>query len=400
VYDEPMNTDVSQRDALDYLDCARQAFSEERYIDAHYFATLAVSAAEEGDANWTMARQIASMSWNMLQVPTDSVPEEGIALFSDKMRGYEALSRGDIIEAYNIYFQLHADYPTDVEVSRYFAIAREQLENVYFYMDETDDLRTFESSQGVFFSLTNEDGTRSDYHISGITVIKDSSRMIQYLRNLSVINYNANQSAVSAYTVPYAKLTAEPVLRGRKTRYEPFLTLISVDRNDSHNRMTPVYSINRDNAPVPTHLALPISYTDFNLICRASSGPDGLSIGQLYLFSQKAENFGYSGEMYYVPFLHRLLFPLEMLILFMMVGLMAFRYRLLQGRVFKFKWIIMFPLFTVILYPLMNIILYFFDSINLVGYNCYRTGFLPLAIGVQLLFLIWCSFLFVSARGE
>ncbi|MCQ2982344.1 MAG: hypothetical protein MJ178_06295 [Treponemataceae bacterium] len=400
VYEEVMNTNEGQRDALDYLDSARQAFSEERYIDAHYFATLSAAAAGEGDANWDLARQIAAMAWNMLQVPVDSVTPDGIALFSDKMRGYEALSRGDIIEAYNIYSQLHADYPADAEVARYFSIAREQLESVYFYTDETDDLRTFESSQGVFFSLTNEDGSKSDYYISGITVIKDSSRMIQYLRNLSVINYDQHHNAVSSYTVPYAKMTAEPVKYGRKSRYEPFLTLVSVDRNDSHNRLYPVYSFNRDDTPVPTHLQLPMSYTDFNLICRASSGPDGLAIAQLYVFSQKAEDFGYSGEMFYVPFLHRILFPLEMLILFMMVGLMGFRYRLLPGRVFKFRWIVTFPVFTVILYPLMNILLYFFDSINLVGYNCYNTGFLPIAIVVQLLFLLWCCFLFVSARGE
>ncbi len=388
------------REALSFLEAAQLAFDENRYVDAHYFATLAASAAQKDDANWVQATQIAAVSWNMLHVPEDSVVEEGASLFSDKLRGYDALTRDDIIEAYSIYYQLASDYEDDEEIATYFEIARNKLEGLFFYTDETDDLRTFESSQGVFFSLTNEDGTSSDYYISGITVVEDSSKMIQYLRNLSIINYDVYHNAVSSMVVPYAKMTAEPFTRGGKTRYEPFLTLVSVDRKDSYNRLNPIYSLNKNDEPVPTNLHLPMSYSDFNLICKASSGPAGLSIIQLHSFAQKAELYGYTGETYYTAFLHRILFPLDMLILMVMMGLSSFRYRMLPGRVFKFKWILLFPLFTVLLYPLMNVVLYFFDSINLVGYNCYGTAVFPIAVLVQMIVLVWVSFLFVSARGE
>ncbi len=392
----------SQRESLHYLQAAQQAFREARYIDAHYFATLAASSAQKDDANWDKAMQLAAQAWNMLSVPEDSMVADSVALFSDKMRGYESLDRGDVIEAYNIYKQLHDVYDNDPEIAEYYAIAREKLENSYFYTDETSDLQAFESAMNVSFTLFRDDGSSTDFAISGVTVVPNASQMIQYLRNVEITEYDQFHQVVSELIVPYAKLTAEIVTTEKKTRYEPFLTLVSVDRNDSHNRLYPEYLYNSTGAPVPSYMHLPMSYSDFNLICKASSSAkgEGLTIMQLYTFARSAEQFGFTGEVFFTAFLHRVLFPLNIMLLLVLVALSGFRYRLLPGRVFKFKWIVLFPLLTVIFFPVMNAIMYFFDTINLVGYNSFGSDFFLIAVIVQLVFLAWCCFLFISARGE
>ena len=85
-------------------------------------------------------------------------------------------------------------------------IAENRVENQCFFIDETEKLKAFEYYNDVHFTVSRDSGAKDVIYIRGITPVQDGGRMVQYLRELSVMTYGKNGVLLRSVYVPYAKM--------------------------------------------------------------------------------------------------------------------------------------------------------------------------------------------------
>lgn len=404
---------ASAADPLQLIFASQTSFNNKDYLSAHYYARCALEMSAEGSANNIAAQKLASLAWNKVNAEnmSESVDAEQTAFFRQKKKGYDALIQNDIIQAYYIFYSLNTRYPTDSEVSQYFEIAKTRLKEMVFFINETDEIRNFEVSSKVGFSLNNSNGTKSEITIAGISIVEDSGQMVQYLRDFIMRTYDGEGRMIESVYVPYAKMFAHPVTdeKGKVVDYKPFLMLHSVDKSNSEKQILPIIWRAADYSAVSTDkldgigsvISLDMPYSDFNLIRQASSGPDVMPLFTLFSFAQKADEYGFSGEVYSALLVYRLCYPLVMLALLIIAALLSWYYRILPNSVFKFSWIGMYPLLTLLSWGITRMAQYFTKLIFLVMYSVMGGEWLlVVALGFAVLIVFINSLIFLSARGE
>ena len=142
-------------------------------------------------------------------------------------------------------------------------------------------------------------------------------------------------------------------------------------------------------------------FSDFELIEQASSGADSMNLISLFNFVSKAEKYGYSAESFAHILMNRMLKPLYLLILFIVIAYLAWHFRLEENSVFKFKWIIMFPVLCAAYYFLYKLALCLFKFINygLLGVSGVSFSIAAGTIVYVLIFAI-VSVFFLSCRNS
>lgn len=102
------------------------------------------------------------------------------------------------------------------------------------------------------------------------------------------------------------------------------------------------------------NIILPMTRYDFNLIEKASDGPEKMQLSALYNFSRIAEKYGYSKATYLREILFRLAEPLLLVIISIFALIISWRFRLEPGTRFKKHWIFSAPLCPILAYLLMQ----------------------------------------------
>ncbi len=352
------------------LNKARAAYENEKWFEAHYYAQMAVSIGTDRDTNIKEARELASFAWNKLEKPVVPKESEEQIFYRDKRNAYEALIAEDDIEAYFQFVELNRENEQDSDVKMFLDIARKRIAQQVFYIDETNNLIRFESCVNVYFAVKHRDGSKDVVYIQGITPVKSTGGMIQYLRGLNVVSFDKAGKFVRSLYVPYAKLVAKPVsIFSREERinygiyddfkYVPYIMLESIDREGRGGINLPVYKTDSYLASnfmleERNYIVLGMSLDDFNLMCEASVGADNMNLTSLLKMSSKAKNFGFANEAYGASFLRRSSYPMFLLDILIFLACIAWNYRLKDGQVFKFKWIVVFPLTSAIMYFLIE----------------------------------------------
>ena len=401
------------------LNKAKAAAEKEKWFDAHYYAYLAVEIGNEKDINLEEANRLASEAWNHLFDPTILKETDEQILFKKKREAYKTLISGDNIEAYYQFLEIAAFSDVaarDGDVVKFLAIVSQRLENQCFYIEEVENLQRFESYNNVYFSISHDDGTRDVVYIRGITPVKNSGRMIQYLRGFTLFTYSKEGKFLRSIYVPYAKMLSQNVESfdesskvrfGIKDEYKsvPYLMLESISKTDREGRISPVYEYDADftkaNEPFLNNyfvLALPVS--DFNLLCDATVGSVKMSLMSLMKFLPKARMYGYSYEICNSDFLYRLTFPLIMLICCIFMACMAWNYRLKNDQLFKFKWIFLMPPITFILYFAIECGLYACRVLNYALVIMFGSGAVYVSVSILVLILVAVCFNFVSRTAD
>ena len=117
----------------------------------------------------------------------------------------------------------------------------------------------------------------------------------------------------------------------------------------------------------------------------------------LFKFVRNATDFGFAREQYSQTMLNRLLFPLFMLILFIILASFAWNNRVDGNQMFRFSWVFSFPFLIVI-----GMFFYEFAYIlfKLTNYTilCIAGGMSSLALGaaIYVLIMFLCSISFLS----
>lgn len=365
------------------LNKARVAAEKENWFDAHYYAYLAVEVGNEKDINLEEANRLASEAWNHLFDPSVIKETDEQILFRKKREAYRTLIRGDNVEAYYQFLEIanFSDVAArDPDVSKFLVIAEQRLVEQCFFIEEVENLRRFEAYNNIYFAIPHDDGSKDVVYIRGIMPVKNSGRMVQYLRGFSLFTYSKDGDFLRSIYVPYAKMLSQTTDSfdesaklhfGIKDSFKtvPYLMLECVSKTDRNGRISPVYEYDADytkeNEPyLNNYFVLGLPQKDFNLLCDAAAGSRKMSLISLIRFLPKTLEYGYSYEVYNSDFLFRVTYPLIMLICCIFMACMAWNYRLNDSQLFKFKWIFLMPAITVILYFVIECGLYICRMLN------------------------------------
>ena len=393
---------------------AEKAYAEKKYFDAHYWAQSAVSITTRRDTNYAEVQRIAADAWNALSAADLPAVTDAQKNYARKLSGYTALIEGDNLKAYYIFRTLSLasrENANDPDIVRYLAIAHARLDAEYFFIDEIIDAKEFETASDVYFSLKKDDGATSIVYIKGITPVKGSGGIVQYLRALSIFSIDANGAYTDSVYVPYAKMrqvssadfdsdTKRLLGVPDGAHFVPYVLLRSIDRDTEGVTEGPLYRYaSSDKKGGSDRIVLPLSYEDLLLLTEVSRGAEYMNMISLFRFVGKGARFGYADEVFAQVLLNRILYPLFMLILFIWFAAFAWNYRIGETSLFKMSWIFAFPFFSVLAYILYRALMWLFKIINYVFIGIAGTYCLPLGALVYAVILMIVSLVFLS-RSE
>ena len=394
---------------------AEKSYVDGNWFDAHYYAETGISVASPKDTNIELLKKIAADAWNKLS-QAEKIPEtEEERIYKLKLEGYKLLMDGDNLKAYYVFKKLSMQsraLSIDPDVVRYLKLANVRLATESFFIDETFNLQEFETAGNVYFKIQHTDGSTDIIYIKGITSIKGTGSMVQYLRGFSVYSLDKNGSYIRSMYVQYAKLFAVPVSDfdddtrmslgiDEKIEYVPYILLRSIDRGTEGIVNEPLYRYEGDTPKDgKDQLILPISYTDFELLVEASKGAEFMSIPALVQFFGKTVKYGYSEEVFGQVMLNRILYPLFILIIIVCSASFAWNYRISEKLMFKTVWTSAFPLLSVLLYIFFAGLLWLYKLFNYVFLGTAGRKYALLAgCGVYIAILIISSIVFLSRNS-
>lgn len=439
---KPIHDEHAGYTILQLLERSKEAAEKKQWFDAHYWAQLAVDACDGTNTNLPAATQAANYAWKQLNLPVEFDNSAEREYYKKKREGYKAYVSGDDLKAYYIFLSLGespAEKRKDPDVIKFFELAKENVENQYFFFDETENMNQLADSQNVYFTLDYPDGTSNVFYISKSMDIKRDGGLVRYLEDFNVIHYDSNGDFRYSFHVPYAKVTAQLVSEidesnhaslgiSRKWKSVPVITLQSVDRTTEGVISKPVFEFDRTgipvhildklgmkaleeedsmtsvisfvNVPKSTMMILPMPFSDFHVINEASSGADTMSLLSLYKFLPDAVEYGFSKEVFVENFLQRITYPFIALIMLILCASIAWNYRIDDPKeIFKFRWILLIPALGTITLFIFSAFRYLFTMANYVLIGTCGSGALVAAFAMYITLLFGTALLFVSRRS-
>ncbi|MBP5358355.1 MAG: hypothetical protein J6Y69_04120 [Treponema sp.] len=449
--ERPISSADRSYSVQDLLQKSQAAMDEKDYFQAHYWASLAVQACTETDTNLNIAKAAAAEAWDKLKNPVDFKNQEAYDYYMRKMGAYQALQSGttsDNLSAYYAFKALsrngHADDP---DIIRYLALAQEAVESEYFFIDETENLTKLENNRNIYFSIENKNnGTKDVIYIKGSWDTKSDGYAVRYLDGLTIVTFSKSGKFMRSMYAPIAKVISQPVsvlddetkrLQGIQDSWKsiPYVMLQAVDRETKGVVVAPSYSYVESGLPdyvlqteglvdrspltdtmqmeetiselktIVTRMLpetrsiiLPMPYRDFTATNQATGGPDRMDLATLFLFLKKAQDYGFSTEVFSRSLLGRAMFPLLMLMLFIAFATLGWNYRVDDDTSFKFRWLFLVPIAGAITYLILKIIEYFYDLLNYVIVGAFGGAALWVALGVNVVLLMAVSLYFLARR--
>lgn len=402
-----------QFDSADFMQAARAAAASGNWFDAHYYAEKAASLCLPGDGNQSEARQLANEAWRMLSAAEEVRFGEPQQVFAEKVAGYKMLSKGDFLGAYFVYHTLERSYPNDPDIQRYCRIAQEELEKQYFFSDEMNDMQLFEQYRNVRFVCPKADKGRDVVFCAGISSWKKGGGLIHYFRDFYVYSYDKNGRLLHSIRAPLAKMYAAPenmfpwlplsIDIDTERTFVPYVLLKSVDRDYRGIETIPVYTQyaeTNDAAEYSFQYVMPIPYADFQQVCSASFGAQDMPLMQLINFAERADDFGYSAEVFEHALVSRTAYPFILMIIFVWIAVFGWNYRMAYNSVFKFKWIPVIPVFTLVAFALFDGIMYLQNVLYYALIGFFGTYTFAAVMFFYALLLLFAAVRFAASRGK
>ena len=408
IMDDSLIMDVDQiNDSYKCLLQAKSAFDNEQWFNAHYYAELGIKLTDPKNPNIDELKKISAEAWNYITQKHKEVTGLEYEIYDQKYKGYLALVNKDNLEAYYIFHGLYENYDEmkrDTDVTFYLDVAENRISQESFFVDETMELQSFESANDVYFSYTHNNGASEIVYFKGVTLVQSTGQSIQYLRDLTIVSLDSRGRFLRKLTVPYAKLmpvsvknltaaTKEMLLIDEKTDFVPYILLKAVGRDDPDIQFGPTYTYADGSVTTtPEYLIFPLKYSEFLLLEESPANPENSSLFYLFKFVKNATSFGFAREQYSQTMLNRVLFPLFMLILFIMLATFAWNNRVDGNQMFRFSWVFSFPFLIII-----SLFVYEFACIlfKLSNYMilCMAAGLSSLLLGA----VIYIVIMFVSS---
>ncbi|MCQ2592371.1 MAG: hypothetical protein MJ188_06260 [Treponema sp.] len=423
IFDSQKDLKIDAEQISDAYQCllkAKDFYDKEMWFDAHYYAEIGVKLVSSKDPNLRELKNISADAWNNLTEKHSFQPTEDEICFNQKYAGYVALMEGDELQAYYIFRYLDENYPEmrkDNDVQFYLEEAQRRIEKKYFFIDETFELETFENVNDVYFTYCYPDGTKDLIYFKGATIVKATGQTVQYLRDFTIYQLKNNKWFMTLH-VPYAKMqpvSVEKLSNSARSmigikdnqKFVPYILLKSIGRSDSSQTYGPTYTYaNGAEATIPEYLIYPMEYDDFLLLEQSAAKPDTCSISTLFNLISKAEDAGYSKIYFAHTLLNRLMYPLFIIIVFVLLGAFGWDYRigwneeLQESNFFRLSWIFAFPFFIFVMLFVNQGLMVIFKLINYLVVSFTRGNNIILAaILLYILFFVVASLYFVSRKN-
>lgn len=401
---------------FDYLTKAKNAYAEERWFDAHYFAQQGILFVTSKDPNLAELKDISTQAWNNLSQLHKQAKTKEQRLFEEKYRGYVALVEKDDLKAYYIFKGLSdssAEYARDPDVVFYLDIAQKRVEEKTFFVDETLELENFEDENNVYFSYSYANGSKDIWFFKGVNTVNSSGLSIQYLRDLYIVSFTNNGKWEKTMHTPYAKMlpvstnsiddgTKEKLSIKADVKTIPYVLLKSVGRSDSNQVLAPEYTYpdGRQEA-MADYMLFPLDYTEFIRLEKSSGDPSSMPLMTLASLAFRSTEYGFSQEIYGQIVMNRFLYPLFVLVMIILLASFAWNNRVGATQYFKFSWLISFPALIVALFLYYDLGMFLFHLLNYTllihtgGISALFAG-----IGLYVTFLIISIVYFLSRKTE
>ncbi len=371
MYKDPDTTGLT---VMQLLQRSKDAAIEKKWLNAHYYAQLALKNANPKQTNYDEAKELAAKAWNNLDKMDSSSNQEQHELYIDKMAGYNALLSGNSLKAYYLFLSLKQGSrknAVDPDIKRYLTIAENKMKSEYFFTDEILNLQLFKQTKNIYFSIKKNNGETDVFFIKGVINVKTQGGLIQYCFDFTDYTFDSEGNLYRKISVPYAKIEAIPItdidklsqislgLSG-KEEYIPYVLLNSVDKEKLGTMYKPLVTYTdlsvKHNTISSLLIAMP--YNDLLLAMNSNEGPGNISLKDLSYFAYHAKKYGFSEELFTQNLFYRLLYPFIFLVLLILTAVFSWKLQLEKTVLFKFKWVFFVPFVFVIVYFLYNIILY------------------------------------------
>ena len=395
---------------------AQTAYDKKEWFNAHYYSELGIKLATSKDPNLEELKKLSTAAWNNLTEYHNLAKTEGQLLFEKKYQGYLALVQKDDLKAYYIFRELYQssrEMQSDPDVVFYLQIAENRINERSFFVDETFELKSFESANDVYFAYKYADGSQDVIYFKGMTTVASTGNSIQYLRALTIVSVTRAGEIFRTMTVPYAKVlpvsvkTLTPTtkaLMGIDDSIDcvPYIMLKSVGRDSPEIHNEPLYTYqNGEIATTPEYLLLSIPYDNFLLLEKSTATPESMSLPSLIRLVHMAEKYGFCPEVYGQAMMNRMFYPLWILILFVLLAGFGWNNRIDANQYFKFSWAFAFIPFIFVSLLSYNMIMFLFRLINYVllgGLGI--SGGMITGLVLYVIVLICASVMFVSRNSK
>lgn len=395
---------------------AQECYDKKEWFNAHYYSELGIKLATPKDPNLEELKKLSTAAWNNLTEYHNLAKSEGQLIFEKKYEGYLALVQKDDLKAYYIFRELYLssrEMQSDPDVVFYLEIAENRINERSFFVDETFELKSFESANDVYFSYEFADGSRDVIYFKGMTAVASTGNSIQYLRALTVVSIDRSGEVFRTMTVPYAKVlpvsvkTLTPTTKALmgiddSIDYVPYILLKSVGRDSPELHNEPLYTYaSGETATTPEYILLSIPYSDFLILENTAGSPDSMSLPALFKLTHMAEKYGFCTEVYGQSFMNRAYYPLWILVIFILLASFGWNNRIGPTQYFKFSWALAFIPFILISMLFNQFIMFLFRLINYVllgGFGI--AGGMVAGLVLYILMLIFASVIFVSRHSR
>ena len=395
---------------------ANEAFTKKEWFNAHYYSELGIKLATPKDPNLEELKKISTAAWNNLTEYHDLAKTQGQLTFEKKYQGYLALVQKDDLKAYYIFRELYQssrEMQSDPDVVFYLQIAENRINERCFFIDETFELKSFESANDVYFAYEYADGSRDVIYFKGMTTVASTGNSIQYLRALTIVSVARNGEVFRTMTVPYAKVlpvsvkTLTPTtkaLMGIDDSIDcvPYIMLKSVGRDSPELHNEPLYTYqNGETANTPEYLLLSIPYDDFLLLEKSTSTPESMPLASLFKLVHMAAKYGFCTEVYGQALVNRIFYPLWILIMFILLAGFGWNNRINPTQFFKFSWALAFIPFILISMLYNKMMMFLFRLVNYVllgGFGL--SGGMVAALVLYIILFICSAIIFVSCHSR
>ncbi len=309
---EVRGADSPERDgaagARELADRARAAQTAEDYSTAHYLATLALSLDEN---NEEAARLAAEALRRLAETGPDEEESAQATLFRSKQAALESLSRDKVIEAYYQLRELQEQYPTDIDIVRYLAIATEKVAELAFFMDDVQRALEMPGTAGFAFINASDESSREVVSIGKL--VRAPSGL--YAQDIEVIRFTLDGGLEYHLGSDYGKLV------------NGFLVLTVLDPENPIAILRPAVYHEMEDPETESLLRIAPSADELWLLAVASADPAGASITDLVRTAGSLQVYGLVTEPIEAEMLFRLSMPFTFLILSILVLGFSWRYR-------------------------------------------------------------------------
>lgn len=394
---------------------AQEAFEKKEWFNAHYYSELGIKLATPKDPNLEELKKMSTAAWNNLTEYHNLAKTEGQLIFERKYEGYLALVQKDDLKAYYIFRELYQssrEMQSDPDVVFYLEIAENRINERSFFVDETFELKSFESANDVYFAYEYADGSRDIVYFKGMTTVASTGNSIQYLRALTILSVSRAGEVFRTMTVPYAKVLPVSVKTLTPTTKQlmgiddsidcvPYIMLKSVGRDSPDIHHEPLYTYqNGETATTPEYMLLSIPYDDFLLLEKSTSTPESMPLPSLIKLVRMAAKYGFCTEVYGQALMNRLYYPLWILVLFVLLACFGWNNRIGATQYFKFCWAFAFVPFILISVLFYKMVMFLFRLINYVllgGLGI--SGGMITGLVLYVIVMISAAVLFVSRKS-